>query len=336
MSGNHDANLLKKLSLKDDNFILLGQNGLWEQEIFDLRDNKQISISAKSFISSHQTESHLASYKAKNKPNDIPSVGLIHADLGAANSDYAPSVVSEFDKTNEDIWICGHIHASKYYDGNKKLLIPGSLQGLDPSEKGLHGGYLIECEGSNIKNVKLIPFANAYYDEIIIDVNKESLFEESITNGLKKIGSQYKKEALQDSILSLRLTISVPYKLYKNIKALIDDMPDRYPINFGNIIVEKISLRSDYSKDLETLSKRKDPLGILANYLQVLETKTPIDKYNEYIQKSSKSIFKDLNQSSLSLLSPISDDEEKIRESLLKGGEVLMSKFIEELGLSND
>ena len=113
-------------------------------------------------------------------------------------------------------------------------------------------------------------------------------------------------------------------------------MPDRYPINFGNIIVEKISLRSDYSKDLETLSKRKDPLGILANYLQVLETKTPIDKYNEYIQKSSKSIFKDLNQSSLSLLSPISDDEEKIRESLLKGGEVLMSKFIEELGLSND
>ena len=49
-----------------------------------------------------------------------------------------------------------------------------------------------------------------------------------------------------------------------------------------------------------------------------------------------KSIFKDLNQSSLSLLSPISDDEEKIRESLLKGGEVLMSKFIEELGLSND
>ena len=141
---------------------------------------------------------------------------------------------------------------------------------------------------------------------------------------------------MQDSILSLRLTISVPYKLYKNIKALIDDMPDRYPINFGNIIVEKISLRSDYSKDLETLSKRKDPLGILANYLQVLETKTPIDKYNEYIQKSSKSIFKDLNQSSLSLLSPISDDEEKIRESLLKGGEVLMSKFIEELGLSND
>ena len=336
VSGNHDANLLKKLSLKDDNFILLGQNGLWEQEIFDLRDNKQISISAKSFISSHQTESHLASYKAKNKPNDIPSVGLIHADLGAANSDYAPSVVSEFDKTNEDIWICGHIHASKYYDGNKKLLIPGSLQGLDPSEKGLHGGYLIECEGSNIKNVKLIPFANAYYDEIIIDVNKESLFEESITNGLKKIGSQYKKEALQDSILSLRLTISVPYKLYKNVKALIDDMPDRYPINFGNIIVEKISLRSDYSKDLETLSKRKDPLGILANYLQVLETKTPIDKYNEYIQKSSKSIFKDLNQSSLSLLSTISDDEEKIRESLLKGGEVLMSKFIEELGLSND
>ena len=57
VSGNHDANLLKKLSLKDDNFILLGQNGLWEQEIFDLRDNKQISISAKSFISSHQTES---------------------------------------------------------------------------------------------------------------------------------------------------------------------------------------------------------------------------------------------------------------------------------------
>ena len=63
---------------------------------------------------------------------------------------------------------------------------------------------------------------------------------------------------------------------------------------------------------------------------------SPEVSVSEYIQKSSKSIFKDLNQSSLSLLSPISDDEEKIRESLLKGGEVLMSKFIEELGLSND
>lgn len=336
VSGNHDGNLLKKLSLKEDNFKILGQNGLWQQEIFNLRDNKQIFISARSYTGNHQTESHLASYKPVNKPNDIPAFGLLHCDLGSTNSEYAPSAISEFDKTNEDIWICGHIHTSKYYDSNKKLLIPGSLQGLDPSESGLHGGYLIECEGNIIKNVKMIPFACAYYDEVSVTIKEESLFEETITKGLQEISKKYKKELSLNYILSLRLNVNVPYKLLKVFKKRVNDMPDRYPINFGNIVVEKITLKTDYLSDLETLSKRKDPLGILANYLRVLETKTPKEKYDEYIQKSSKSIFKNLNQSSLSLLSPISDDEDKIRESLLKGGEVLMSKFIEELGLSND
>lgn len=338
VSGNHDASLIKKLSIKEDNFKILSQDGLWEQDVFNLRDNKQIYISARSFTHTHQRESHLANYKQTTKPNEIPAFGLIHADLGQVDSEYAPSAFCEFDKTNEDLWVIGHIHAPKFYDNEgKKLLVPGSLQALDPSEQGLHGGYIIECEGKIIKSVNLIPFAVAYYDELSVYVNDEASFEEEITKGLRQIGSKYKNDTINSNyILSLRLNISVPYKMLKVIQKRIDEMPERYPINLGNIIVEKISLKSDYKKDLETLSKRKDPLGILANYLTVLETREPKEKYNEYIQKSSKSIFKNLNQSSLSLLNPISDDEEKIRESLLRGGEILMSKFIEELGLSND
>ncbi|MGI6681506.1 MAG: metallophosphoesterase family protein [Bdellovibrionota bacterium] len=340
VSGNHDASVIKKLSLKEDNFKLLGENGEWVHEIFDLRDGKKIFLSARSFTKKHQEESHLSSYELKSRPstlpNDIPFVGLMHCEIGAPGSQYAPTGLDEFDKTFEDIWICGHTHIPRYYEENKKIIVPGSLQGLDPSEQGIRGGFLIECSGNYIKNVEKIPLAFVYYDNISVKIEKVSDFEEEIRKRLQEINAKYKEEVSFNYVLSLRAEINVPFRLLKEFQKRIDDMPDKNPIIFGNVIVEKISLRSDCFLDLETLSKRKDPLGILANYLTVLQTKAPKDEYDEHIQKASKTIFQNLNQSSFALLNCLSDDEEKIRESLLRSGEILLSKFIEELGLYND
>ncbi len=342
VSGNHDYNILKKLCLKEDNFKVLGANGEWESVICNLKNDKKIIIKGKSFINSHQHESHFTNYKKssnKNEPQEnVPSIGLIHCDIGNAdkNGEYAPSSYNDFANTTEDVWACGHIHAPKYVNTNSKVITLGSLQPLDPSETGIHGAWLIEFENKNVKDVKLIPFAKAYYDELSVDIKQLSDFESEITKILKEVNLAYKKQISFPYSLSLRLTINVPYQQLSEFKQYIFQMPDTNPIVFGNITVEKINLKSNYLSDLETLSKRKDPLGILANYLNVIEKRVPEEKYHEYIKNSSKSMLSNLNKNSLSLLESANNDEEKIRESLLKGGEILICKFIQELGLSND
>lgn len=333
VSGNHDFDVLKKICEKEQNIEILGGDGSWEEKIVCTANQKKFLLKGISFTNQHKTTSHFLNYK-RSAYNNMPSIGLVHADVGVTQSDYSPASLDDFLNTSEDIWVCGHIHASKYINSGKKVLIPGSLQGLDPTETGLHGGYLIEFNDENITNVSLIPFAKGYYENASIFIENVKDFESSITKLLNDTISKYKSLVPFEHNISIRLTINAPFKNLSDFQKKLDELEDENLIIYNNATVEKIILKSDYLNSLQSFTNRKDPLGILANYLMVLKTKEPIDKYNEYIQNTSKEILEKVNQNSFSFLNSSQETQENIRECMLQSGEILISKFLKELGLT--
>jgi hypothetical protein len=80
-------------------------------------------------------------------------IGLLHGDLDASGGSYAPFTSREAQQAGLDAWLLGHIHKPSLPSG---VVAPGaqpcgylgSLVGLDPSEAGPHGPWLVHVSAA--------------------------------------------------------------------------------------------------------------------------------------------------------------------------------------------
>src|SRR5690349_878858 len=90
VSGNHDHDVLPRIAaeVKDERFHFLGAGGKWEAQTIAAR-GAMVRFVGYSFPSESVTHEPLDSIGSLAS-SDLPTIGIVHGDLNASSSKYAP------------------------------------------------------------------------------------------------------------------------------------------------------------------------------------------------------------------------------------------------------
>ena len=148
VAGNHDAAFLRHFE-RIDGLTILGSGGEWNSiEIGDLR------VVGWSFRARDERASPLPSLPAGMIEIGRPSLGLLHCDLDSgAGSTNAPVSREELQRAGGSAWLLGHIHRPTpgLAAQSRPIGYLGSLVGLDPTEHGDRGAWLVTTIVDGIK-----------------------------------------------------------------------------------------------------------------------------------------------------------------------------------------
>ncbi len=174
VAGNHDHAALPQFHRETGGalFDLLGVGGAWER--WSLRgegDRPRLTVDGWSFPSSHHVADPLHDYRLGDSDSRL-HVGLLHCDLDATDSRYAPVRSSALRGTAPRAWVLGHIHASRLDDSNggSAVIYPGSLQALDPGESGSHGAWWLTLTDGGGLDFEPVHLSATWYDTVDLDM----------------------------------------------------------------------------------------------------------------------------------------------------------------------
>jgi DNA repair protein SbcD/Mre11 len=187
VAGNHDYRVLPNLTKDIDSemFRLLGLGGEWEHFEFQC-GSETLGVTGWSFPESHVEISPLDSFPETENSCDY-HIALVHGDLNATVSKYAPLAASRINELSQHHWLLGHIHkpALTITNHDRWVLYPGSPQALDPGEPHQHGVWLWEPAVQSTP--ELLAMSSVCYEPLSIDVSDCLDVEEIVGYVIRKI-----------------------------------------------------------------------------------------------------------------------------------------------------
>ncbi len=158
VAGNHDTRALPGLLRGGAPLRLLGAGGTWEEALVGGAGSPPVRIVGWSFPREVWESSPLAEAPPAAR-GDLPTFGLLHADLDTAGSRYAPVGRHALAAVGYDGWFLGHIHTPGAVPADGRPFYLGSLVGLDPSETGEHGPVLVAVAADGTIRRRRLPLA---------------------------------------------------------------------------------------------------------------------------------------------------------------------------------
>ncbi|MEC9097452.1 MAG: DNA repair exonuclease [Planctomycetota bacterium] len=314
VSGNHDFDVLPPLvdSIAQDRFFLLGRNGRWESKVFIFGD-ESLQVDGWCFPSKRVPVNPLETYLPEEHDVDL-HLGMVHGDLEATDSRYAPITIDSLAKTNVAGWLLGHIHKPDLRGGSQPwILYPGSPQALDPGETGIHGVWVLDTELD--KEPQRYPLSSVCYSPVEVDVS--SCADDDVAGYVERALKEHGRKIVEQSdselkIVSLRPSIIgdclEPLTVRQDLKNLHE-----YQIEEGGVSIEvdKVTLAIRENLNPAEFAGQKNALAKAVQLLHELEsgdystaTKALLETYRSHSVKLSN------NYASLD-----SVDEELKRES---------------------
>ena len=273
VAGNHDYDVLPQVArvLKDESFRLLGAGGSWERTTITSRGGEKLHVDGWSFPAEQVRDDPLASYDLR-PDGDTPILGLLHAELDAPGSRYAPVSLSELQSRNLTLWLLGHIHAPALHSARHgpPVLYPGSLQAMDPGEQGVHGAWLLELRPLAPAEPRLIPLASVRYAGLEVDVtgidavaDLHARVNERLRYGIANL---VEESGARLRVLSLRMRMVGATALHRQIERELSRLPGDFDWRSGDAsaFVELITPATRPVRDLEALSRGDDAVALLA------------------------------------------------------------------------
>lgn len=292
VSGNHDWDVLPRIAdtigadaAGADHFHLLGRGGRWEEAVFHRDGRPALRIHGWSFPRLHVQESPLPTYDLSLE-GDLPTLGLLHADLDAGSSDYAPVTSTELQARPLTLWLLGHVHRPMPPEplseslAGPTILYPGSPQAMDPGETGPHGPWLIEIDGGGRVSARQLDMSSVRYDELALDlsdVDTQAAFEVAVSGRLRDHLSAVIRESECVKYVSLRLTLTGRTRLCGALERWIGPLVEQYDSSLEGVAarIEKVVNNTLPAIDLDELAAKSDPTGVLARTLLGLASAAP-------------------------------------------------------------
>lgn len=172
VAGNHDSEFLPRMveDIDSENLHLLGDDQTWERWTLENGEGPVAHFDGWSFNTQHAPTSPLSSHDLPT--DDIPQIGVLHGDLDANESQYAPISSDELRSTDAACWLLGHIHSPGVrIDSNPATLYTGSMQALDPGETGTHGPWIISVDPDGGVETDQLALGTVHYADIDVDVS---------------------------------------------------------------------------------------------------------------------------------------------------------------------
>jgi exonuclease SbcD len=163
--GNHDVTALPRVAEAVDGFELIGARGVWQTLRLEPDGAVPVQLVGWSFPEKRVTRSPLATLDRGEISPEVATLGVLHCDLDAGKSPYAPVRMSELDETGFDAWLLGHVHKPADL-ATRPFGYLGSMSGLDPGEPGAHGPWWLEVEGPGRVRARQVPLAPIRYETV--------------------------------------------------------------------------------------------------------------------------------------------------------------------------
>ena len=220
----------------------------------------------------------LALYAHKPDVDQVPTLGLLHGDLGQPNSPYAPIALEDLQRLPVSAWLLGHIHRPAVYerDGCPLVFYPGSPLAMDPGEKGVHGVWLMQVHPGCPVAVKQIPISRVRYDELTIDLNDvddEQVLHRRIPDGIRSYLQSLPGAVDGLRYVCLRLVLTGRTKLHRNLRDVAEQVRQQIRMDHESVTVcvEDIDLQTRPAIDLDALATGKGPTAALAKTVLALQ-----------------------------------------------------------------
>ncbi|MBJ93886.1 MAG: hypothetical protein CMP23_05345 [Rickettsiales bacterium] len=303
--GNHDFEALPRTARMMDGFRLIGADGRWEKVTLHARDGSRFHLLGWSFTTAHHEENPLHDLPRSLLEGDpAPALGVLHCQVGARTGRYAPVGRGDFERgaaALADAWFLGHVHKPDPLDGQRPVGYLGSLCGLDPTEVGAHGPWLVTTAGKGEVNARQIALAPLRWEtrDLSIDgcaANSEDdaadhLFQ-AIAALQELLVAQLEENDAHPAALALRISVTgranSPHIWHQAIETANLDR-NRLPRGKRGAsfcYVDRLEDAVKGSFDLEQLSLSQDPIGLLAQRILDLEGQTKAGE--ELIQRASE------------------------------------------------
>ena len=198
-------------------------------------------------------------------------------------SPYAPVGNRELQQAGIDGWLLGHIHKPDALSVESLNGYLGSLTGMDRSETGPHGPWLIGVNGDRIESVEQLPLAPLRWESVDIDlegIGEPAEARERVLSALKDIDRQITEfpVALDLPATPDAVGVHIIFRGRTRFGAAVDDefSRDQEKVIFtgtGNrdYFVERTSVATRPEIDLEDLAGQPTPPGLLAKRLLWLD-----------------------------------------------------------------
>lgn len=154
VAGNHDSIVLPQLSERVEGVRLLGAGGTWER--VELKGpGRPVDLLGWSFPRHHFKSCPLDDVSfgtaVAGLRGDATCIGVVHGDLGATSSNYAPLPRARLEETALAAWFLGHIHKPGDLAAQRPIGYLGSLTGLHANETGPRGPWRVRPEAGGVR-----------------------------------------------------------------------------------------------------------------------------------------------------------------------------------------
>ena len=282
VAGNHDTRVLPELADLIDDLHLLGRGGTWSSAIVT-GAGAPVRLVGWSFPAKYHDTSPLAEAPPSATPGQI-TFGLLHGDLDAPRSRYAPVASAALKATGYARWFLGHVHKPDPLPGDDQPAYLGSLVGLDVGETGAHGPVLVTANREGqiaAERLLLAPLRWERHDVPAdnLDTSQsradlESALRLHLLHTLQDLADGLATELTETTAVGLRLrltgSVANPALLAEAARAL--DPTELVTHHHDTLFfVEQLTAQAQVAVDLQRLSGRDDPAGLLAHQLRLLD-----------------------------------------------------------------
>ena len=305
VAGNHDFDVLPALvrSLPGGLLQLLGVGGVWERHTLENARGERVHIDGWSFPARSVQHDPVTQYVAP--PTDgVPVIGIVHGDLGAPQSRYAPLSLESLRRVSVHAWLLGHVHTGGLMqrDGDAPVIYPGSPQPLDPGEPGAHGVWMLDIARDAAVGIRCDTLATVRYDQVVVDLASCTTESEArdvtaatLRAWLLEVCTQ--SPELRHVALRVRLTGRTP--LHGRLESLASQVREVQDLGLSvasaapaSVSVTHVDMATRAERDLALLSASNDPVGVLARLLLAMQNGDALDASLDHALREVRSTMR--------------------------------------------
>ncbi len=168
VQGNHDPADGWSAGLNlPDSVVVFSPQRVERREV--MRDGKPVcAVYGRSYPTRQVTENLARQFQ--RQPDDPLAVAVLHANVGhrVAWDNYAPCTIEDLRAAGMDYWALGHVHVPGRISDNPVAVYSGSTQGLDPTEDGARGCFVVDLDESGARE-EFVETASIRWKQLDID-----------------------------------------------------------------------------------------------------------------------------------------------------------------------
>ncbi len=278
VAGNHDGVVLPRLSQRIEGFTLLGDGGTWERVAVP-GDGAPIDLMGWSFPRAEYRQdpfehASLAAALAGRRA-EATLVGVVHGELGASKSKYAPIRRERMEACGAGAFFLGHIHRPDDLAARPMGYL-GSLVGLDAGETGARGPWEVRVAGGRVQ-ARQVPLAPVRWEAVEVALDDDFVEAEDVQvrvhEAFRRVGAEatFDDPRLRCVVARVRLTGRLRARAAVRRFAQDCEGGERV-LDVGRPwIIERVVDETRPVVDLEALAAQPTPAGRIAARLVALQ-----------------------------------------------------------------